>query len=190
MPPRKHRKQKHKLIEMFVIAVLLLLFAGTAAAEHEADHRYDVRGYVLDAQKNPRSQVPVTIMMGDRTIGSGHTDSKGYYSVRLHLHDGDIGRSLVVRAGNAQADIRMQAKHGDQTTTRLHHANFVGGEFIEQKLSAGSMPAWAYFAAAPVVLWAAVYMTGVTRRKIRRAKRNPAPAKSGQGKRSKGRRKS
>lgn len=178
MPPRKYWKQKHILIEILIIAVLLLLFATTVAAEHEADHRYDVRGYVLDAKKNPRTGVPVSILMDDRTLGSGRTDGEGYYSVRLHLHDSDIGRPLTVRAGNAQADIRMQAKHGDQATARIHHVNFVGSEFVEEKLSAGSIPTWAYIAAAPVVLWGVVYVTGATRRKIRRTRSAKVKKKS------------
>ena len=180
MPQQKHWKQNHKLIELLIIAVLLLLFAGTAAAEHEADHRYDVRGFVLDQQKKPRAGVPVTILMGDQVIGSGRTDSEGYYSVRLHLHDSDIGKSLVVRAGDSQATIRMQAEHGDQATARQHHVNFVSREFVEEKLNMSSIPAWAYIAAVPLVLWAAVYVTGATRRKIRRVK--SARAKKGKGK--------
>lgn len=170
MAQRKHLKNKLKLMEMVIIAVFLLIFATTAAAEHEADHRYDVRGHVLDAQKKPLSGVPVTILMGEQTIGSGRTDSKGYYSVRLHLHDTDIGRALLVRAGDAQAEIRMQAKRGDQTTARVHHMNFVGGKFEEKKLAAGGIPTWAYIAAAPLVLWGVVYVSGATRRKVRRAK--------------------
>lgn len=170
MPLRKYCMQEQRLMGISVVAMLMALFASTVLAEHEADHRYDVRGYVLDAQKNPRSGVPVTILMDDKTIGSGRTDSKGFYSVRLHLHDSDIGRTLKVRAGNAQAEIRMQAKRGDQTTTRFHHVNFVGREFVEGKLSAGSVPTWAYIAAAPVVLWAGVYMTGAMRRRIRKTK--------------------
>jgi hypothetical protein len=182
MPLQKYWKQNHRLTEMSIVAMLLALFASTVPAEHEADHRYDVRGYVLDAQKNPRSGVPVTILMGDATIGSGRTDSKGFYSIRLHLHDSDIGKSLKVRAGNAQADIRMQAKHGDQTTARFHHVNFVGREFVEEKLSTGGVPAWAYIAAAPVVLWAGVYMTGAMRRKIRKTKSTQRRKKKGKPK--------
>lgn len=176
------RHRKSIIIAIIGVAVLLLLYAGTAAAEHEADHRYDIRGYVMDAQKNPRSGVPVTVLMGDQTIGSGRTDSKGYYSVRLHLHDSDIGRMLSVRAGDAQAEIRMQAKRGDQTTARLHHVNFVGRKHVEEKLTAGSIPAWAYIAAAPVLLWGVVYVTGATRRKVRRAKSSQRK-KKGKGKR-------
>ena len=170
MVQRKHLRKKVKLIEAVAITVFLLIFATTAAAEHESDHRYDVRGHVLDARKKPLSGVPVTILMDTQTIGSGRTDSKGYYSVRLHLHDSDIGRVLTVRAGDTQAEIRMQAKRGDQTTARVHHLNFVGGEFEEKKLAAGSIPTWAYIAAAPLVLWGVVYVGGATRRKVRRAK--------------------
>lgn len=183
MPQRKYWRQKHIIIELLIVAVLLLLFAATAAAEHEADHRYDVRGYVLDEQKKPRPGVPVTILLGDQAIGSGRTDNKGYYSIRLHLHDSDIGKSLAIRAGNNQADIRMQAKHGDQATARLHHVNFVGREFVEEKLSMSSIPAWAYIAAVPLLLWAAVYATGATRRKIRRVKSARAKKSKGKGRR-------
>ena len=155
----------------------MLLYAGTAAAEHEADHRYDVRGHVLDAKKNPLSGVPVTILMADQAVGSARTDSEGYYSVRLHLHDSDIGRALTVRAGDAQAEIRMQAKRGDQTTARVHHLNFIGRQFEEKKLAAGKIPTWAYIAAAPLVLWGVVYVGGATRRKVRRAKSDKAKKK-------------
>ena len=182
MAQRKYFKNKVKLMEIVIIAVFLLIFATTVAAEHEADHRYDVRGHVLDAQKNPLSGVPVTILMGEQTIGSGRTDSKGSYSVRLHLHDSDIGRALTVRAGGAQAEIRMQAKRGDQTTTRVHYLNFVGREFEEKKLAAGSIPTWAYIAAAPLVLWGVVYVGGATRRKVRQAK-SAKGKKKGKGKR-------
>ena len=170
MPQRTYLKPEYNLFAMPVIAMFLLLFAAKVAAEHEADHRYEIRGYVLDAQENPRSNSPVTVVMGDQTIGSARTDSEGYYSVRLHLHDSDIGKSLLVRAGNAQTDIRMEATRGDRTTRRLHHVNFVGGQAIEEKLSAGGVPTWAYIAAAPVVLWGVVYVSGATRRKIRRTK--------------------
>ena len=182
MTQRKLLKNKLKLMEMVVIAVFLLVFATTAAAEHEADHRYDVRGHVLDSQNNPQSDVPVTILMGEQTIGSGRTDSKGYYSVRLHLHDTDIGKALIVRAGDAQAEIRMQAKAGDQTTARVHHLNFSGGKFEEKKLTAGSIPTWAYIAAAPLVLWGVVYVSGAARRQLRRAKSAQGKRK-GKGKR-------
>jgi hypothetical protein len=181
MPQQELWTQDLGRLEMLVIAILLFMFAGTVAAEHEADHRYDVRGYVLDAEKNSRAGVPVTILMGEQIIGSGRTDSEGYYSIRLHLHDSDIGRPLVVRAGNAQAEIRMQANPGDKATTRLHHLNFVGSDVVEEELSAGPVPTWAYIAAAPLVLWGIVYVGGATRRRIRRAK--SAHAKKSKGKR-------
>lgn len=182
MPQRKYLKNKTRVIEMLIIAVLLLIFATTVAAEHEADHRYDVRGYVLDEKENPRPGVPVTILMDDKTIGSGRSDSKGQYSVRLHLHDSDIGRILTVRAGKAQAEISMQAKRGDQSTARVHHVNFVGRQHVEQERSAGNIPTWAYIAAAPLLLWGVVYVTGATRRKVRRAKSSQRK-KKGKGKR-------
>ena len=165
-----------------IIAALLLLLSTTVAAEHEADHRYDVRGYVLDTQESPRAGVPVTILMGEKIAGSGRTDGEGFYNVRLHLHDGDIGRPLMVRAGNAQAEIRMQAERGDRMSARIHTLNFVGGRAVEEKLSTGIVPTWTYIAAAPVLIWAIVYAAGATRRRTRRVK-SAGGKKKGKGKR-------
>jgi hypothetical protein len=163
------------------VAVALILFAATVAAEHEADHRYNVGGYVLSADKRPLDAVPVTIRKDGRIIGSGRTDGEGYYTIQLHLHDSDIGGTLAVRAGEHQALIRMQAEYGNRTTARVRHVNFVGGEVIEKNLGIG-IPAWVYLAAAPFVLWAAVYLSGVIRRKIRKLRLANAPEEPGREK--------
>jgi hypothetical protein len=165
------------------------LFAATVAAEHEADHRYDVRGYVLSADKRPLDAAPVTIREGERVIGSGRTDGEGYYAIELHLHDADIGRTFAVRTGEHEALIRMQAEHGNRTTARVHHVNFIGGEVIEENLSGTSVPTWVYLAAAPLVLWAALHVTGVIRRKVRKLRLANAPQEPGRGKKRRGRRK-
>lgn len=169
-----------------VFAAAVFALAATAAAEHEADHRYDVRGYVLNADKRPL-EASVTIRMDEQVIGSGRTDGEGYYAIQLHLHDGDIGRTLAVRAGERQTLIRMQADYGNRTTARIHHLNFVGGEVIESNLSTG-IPIWAYFAAAPLLLWAAIHLNGVIRRKVRKARLENAPEAPGRKKKRSGKR--
>ena len=191
MSEKKRWAQRHsaKLTGLPLVAVALILFAATVAAEHEADHRYDVRGYVLSADKRPLDGVPVTIRIGDQFIGSGRTDGEGYYAIRLHLHDSDIGRTLAVRAGKHQALIRMQAEYENRTTARTHHVNFVGGEVIENNLSGTSIPTWIYVAAAPLVLWAAVHLTGVIRRKVRKLRLANAPKEAGREKKRRGKRK-
>jgi hypothetical protein len=170
-----------------IFAAALIAFAAAAAAEHEADHRYDVRGYVLSADKRPLDAT-VTIRVGDEVIGAGRTDGEGYYAIQLHLHDGDIGKTFAVRAGERNALIRMQADYGDRTTARVHHVNFVGSEVIEKNLSTG-IPIWAYFAAAPLLLWGAVSLNGVIRRKVRKAALASAPEAPGREKKRRGKRK-
>lgn len=172
-----------------VLAVVLMLLAGTAVAEHEADHRYDVRGYVLSADKTPRPAASVTIRKGDELVGFGKTDRAGFYAIELHLHDEDIGRTLAVRAGEHQALIRMQAEYGNKSTARVHHVNFIGGQVSEENLSGPGVPPWIYVAAAPFALWAALYLTGVIRRKVRKLRSASAPEEPGPGKKRRSKRK-
>ena len=178
-----------RLIGLPTVAAALILFAAAVAAEHQADHRYNVRGYVLSTDKRPRDAVAVTIRKDGQFIGGGRTDDEGYYAIQLHLHDSDIGGTLAVRAGEHQALIRMQSEYGNQTTARVHHVNFVGGEVIEKNLSGIGIPAWVYVAAAPLVLWAMVYLTGVIRRKVRKVRLANAPEEPGREKKRRGRRK-
>jgi hypothetical protein len=71
----------------------------------------------------------------------------------------------------------------------MHHVNFIGGEVIENNLSGTSIPTWVYVAAAPLVLWAAVHLTGVIRRKVRKLRLANAPEEAGREKKRRGRRK-
>jgi hypothetical protein len=177
-----------RLTGSLIVAVALILFTATVAAEHEADHSYNVRGYVLSPDKQALGGTPVTIRMDGEIIGSGRTDGEGYYAIRLHLHDSDIDRLLVVRAGEHQAQVRVQAEYGNRRTPRVHHVNFVGGELSEENLSGTSIPVWVYVAAAPLVLWGALSLSGVMRRKVRKLQlakvaEEPASGKKRRGKR-------
>lgn len=172
----------------FAVAVALLLFAATALAEHEADHRYEVTGFVLGADQRPLDGVPVEIRKDGQFMGGSRTDGAGHYSIRLHLHDSDIGGSLAVRAGKHQALVRVQAEYGNQSTERVHYVNFVGSETSEKNLSGFRVPAWVYLVAAPFVIWAAVYLSGVIGRRVRKRRLANAPAQPGQEKRRKGKR--
>ncbi len=189
MPRPNFCNQKPSILEICLIAAVLLLFAGSAAALHETDHRYEVRGYVLDGNKKALKSVPVTVLLNNNAIGSGRTDGDGFYSIRVHLHDADIGKTLVVRSGSHQAEIIMTATRGDASTPRVHQVNFVAGEVSEEELAGASIPVWAYVAAAPVLIWGVVYVGGMSRRKIRRLKKAGAAASSGKKKKGKSKRK-
>ena len=82
----------------------------------------------------------------------------------------------------------MQAEHGNQMNARVHRVNFVGSEVSEKNLSGNSVPAWVYLVAAPFVLWAAVYFTGLIRRRVRKLRLANAPAQPGREKKRTGKR--
>ncbi len=130
--------------------VLLLIIASwgllvaNAWAEHEVDHRYSVRGYILDKNEKGISNQEVQIFDGSNSLGQSKTDSTGYYSLHLHLHNEQRGLKLKLRSGSSEADLRVAFDPADVTTLRVHEANFVGGEFVEGKLNRFRIPPWSY----------------------------------------------
>ncbi len=84
---------------LMTLASILLLLGGLPAVygEHEPSHRYFVSGFVVYDGGMPACGV--TVQAEDR---QATTDSRGWYRIQLHLHDGtvsaenDVGRNLVV----------------------------------------------------------------------------------------------
>lgn len=154
-----------------VTALLVsLCLARLALALHETDHRYDLTGYVLDADEQPLSGVPVVGHLDGEAIGRGRSDANGYYRFRTHLHDSDRGRELRVKTPDAEGTVRVTLTPGDATTERIHHVNFVGGKLVEGELAGRGA------AVAPVVVVAgaaAVALAGTyfATRRIRRARK-------------------
>lgn len=135
-----------------LVIVAWSLFVANAWAEHEVDHRYNVRGYILDKDQQGISNQEVQVFDGNNSLGKGKTDSAGYYSLHLHLHNQDRGRKLMLRSGSNEAELRVNFDTTDLSTLREHDANFVGGEFVEGKLNRFHIPPWAYPLAGFVLL--------------------------------------
>jgi len=128
---------------------IFIIFGGfllitNASAEHEVDHRYNIRGYVLDENQQAVSNLTVQALDGTSLLGTSKTDSEGYYSLHLHLHNEDNHRILRLRAGSHESDLRVTFDPGDLSTLRVHEANFVAGEYIEGGLGRFRLPPWAY----------------------------------------------
>lgn len=162
------------ILSRAIAVAILVSFA--AHAEHEANHRYNVRGYVLDAENRPVADAPVSIRMGEDLVGSARTDSDGYYSIRAHLHDSDLGRTLSVRAGEDRVEIRMQGTPRDLATERIHYVNVVGGELVERELDRGGLPRWSYAAGGLLLASAGIVAAQRWRRRSRRLKRREEAA--------------
>ncbi|MDX1514494.1 MAG: GGIII-like transmembrane region-containing protein [Gammaproteobacteria bacterium] len=166
----------------------LALASWCAPATHETDHRYLVQGFVLDDQRQPRPGVTVSVSKDGDLLGQTVTDGRGRFSLQVHLHDQDIGSTLVVRAGGSRGEIRMQATPGDTTTRRVHHVSFIGGGLVEGELSVGIVSTWMYIAGGGAVAALAV---GFASARARRKKRKAAARKADSKKRRKpGKRKS
>jgi hypothetical protein len=135
---------------IFILACLLPL--ANAMAEHEADHRYQVQGFVLDGNDDAIAGRVVAISAGGELLARGTTDSFGYYSLHLHLHDEDRGRLLNLRAGPDAVAIRVAFDPEDKHTARVHTANLVGGKLVETELRRWRTPAWIYPLAGFILL--------------------------------------
>lgn len=124
--------------------MFVLLLPGPALATHEADHRYNVKGFVLDENEAPVANSTVTVRSGNEVIGYQTTNSRGYYNIQLHLHDSDLGKRLRLQTGAGEATIQVTFTPGDKTSRRIHHANIIGGQLVETRLWRRSIPTWTY----------------------------------------------
>ncbi len=146
-----------------------LLLPALASAEHEVDHRYEVNGFVLDEQGKPLALSDVSIRLGDNAIGYERTNAQGYYNIRLHLHDADLGRRLTVKTAAGEASIAVSFTPGDNATRRIHYANLIGGKLVEKPLFRRRYALWVYVApVAVVLLLAGAYVLERRRRRARR----------------------
>jgi len=119
-----------------VIAVLLAALPLTPVlATNRADHRYDVRGYILDADRQPIPGITVVGRVGGKNMGSGRSDSNGYYRFGMHLHDSNLGSELRLKTPEYQGTVRISLTPGDASTARIHYVNFVGGKLVEGELA-------------------------------------------------------
>ncbi len=182
------RRRAGKGVFLPALAAMVIAWATgipLATALHEIDHRYDVTGFVLDDEKQPLANSPVSIRLGKEVIGYQETNAQGHYRIRLHLHDADLGKTLSVKTAAGEGVIRVTLTPGDARTERRHYANFVGGELIEEPLSRSRYPIWLYGAAVALLL-AATAAIIISRRHPRRAQ---APPHSGAAKRKRRKRK-
>ncbi len=168
-------------MRQFIIAIAVsCLLALPALADHEVDHRYNLRGYVLDASEKAIANLDVRVSDENGPLKAGKTDSNGYYSLHLHLHDADNRRKLTLRAGNNQAEIRVKIDTSDATTIRVHDANFVGGKLVEGELSRFRISPWVYPVAGLAIFIGLLVMLEKRRKKKLRLKQSGGQPKQPQ----------
>jgi hypothetical protein len=164
--------------------VIIFMFAGCLLstnlwADHEPDHRYNVRGYVLDANQRGIGNLTAQVFSEGKSIGSTKTNADGYYSLHLHLHDTDYLRVLKLRAGSYEAQWKMTFNVGDAVSARIHDANFVDGKYVEGELGGFRIPTWSYALAGLIlIIGLAVFLEKRRKKKIRLAKYGTADKQS------------
>ncbi len=147
------------------------VFFNNVWADHEPDHRYNIRGYVLNAKQEGIDAIPVQAFAQGELLGSSKTDAEGYYSIHLHLHNSDYRRTLKLRAGSNEAELKVTFDVEDDTSARIHEANFVDGKFIEGSLSRFYIPTWSYAVGGLLLfVMSLFYLEKRRKRKIRLAK--------------------
>jgi len=176
----------------FILAVFVgCLMITNVWAEHEVDHRYNIRGYVLDENQQGISNQDVRVFDGSSLLKETKTDSSGYYSLHIHLHNADNHRMLKLRADPYEAELRVSFDAKDLNTLRIHEANFIGGEYIEGKLGRFRIPSWIYPLGGLLAL--AVVVVFLEKRRKKKIKQKKAEsiekAPTGSRKAKKGRRK-
>ncbi len=131
-------------------------------------------GFVRGEKEQPIANSPVSIRLGNEVIGYQETNGQGYYRIRLHLHDVDLGKTLSVKTAAGEGAIRVTLTPGDAKTERVYYANLVGGKLIEGQISRSRYPTWLYAGAAVLVTAAIAVVTGHRRRRWVRSRSQAA----------------
>lgn len=163
-------------MRIFILSLITgCLFINNVWADHEADHRYNVRGYVLDASEDAIKNQLVQVFAEGQLLGTGRTGSDGYYSMHLHLHNSDLNRALKLQAGKLEAEIRVQFDASDKTSVRIHDANFIDGKYVAGSLQRLRIPSWIYAVIVVIgIVLVAFFLEKRRKKKIRLAKYGPA----------------
>ena len=126
---------------------------------------------MLDAKQQGIDSLTVQAFVEGELLGTSKTDANGYYSMHLHLHDSDYHRIIKLRAGSHEAELRVTFDVGDDTSARIHEANFVDGKYIEGSLGRFHIPSWSYAIGGLLLfMMLLIYLERRRKKKIRLAK--------------------
>lgn len=109
---------------LFFIFVSLFVLPRSVFAEHEADHRYFVSGFVRDAAGNPQRDVVVSVEHKGGQKKKAAANRRGYYEVMFHLHDENLGDEILVSVGDDVKKHTMKFDPGDHFSERRGEVHF------------------------------------------------------------------
>jgi len=131
-----HRGVLRKVVgALAALTVLSTLSCAPAevSAEHEAQYRYTVLGYVTDARGRPRPGVGLEVTRQKTGFAyQGETDASGLYVIVTRLADESRGERLLVRAGPASLWVTARFQPADHATERGTRVDFAGDRVVEE----------------------------------------------------------
>jgi hypothetical protein len=130
-----NRKRRWTGLRVALACSLLVVAAPSRVlATHEADHRFTVEGFVCGADGNGLPDADVLVK--DTKISYGQvvkTDGGGYYKATFHLHNDNLGDSLLVEAKGEQQNHKIQFDPKDLESERKIQVNFGSGCIHDRK---------------------------------------------------------
>jgi hypothetical protein len=119
-----------------LLAGIVLLGVALAGAEHDVFYRYEVLGYVKDAQGAAVPAQPVELVRERTGLAyQGETDVQGFFVLVARLDDESAGETLTLQVGPRHARITARFDPGNHVDERGTRMDLVGGRFVER-------PAW------------------------------------------------
>ena len=128
-------KRCHRSLLRAALGVLLAigLLAPPALAEHEAQFRYTVLGYVKDASGKPRKGVVLEVTRQKTGLSyPGETDASGLYVIVTRMADESLGERLLVRAGPRSLQVATRFDPADHAAERGTRVDFTGTKVVER----------------------------------------------------------
>tara|TARA_B100000315_G_C14580969_1_gene590450 strand:- start:1756 stop:2205 length:450 start_codon:yes stop_codon:yes gene_type:complete len=144
-------------------------------ALHEIDHRFTISGHVRDNQGAAQSGESVVVKdTAGGILGKATSGPSGFYSIRLHLHNEDIGRKFEVSTKTQTQPLQIKFDPDNVKDERTVEVNF-GSPGIATPL--WESPTFLTFAAL-ITFGGGIYLFMAQQRKrLRRAKHGGTPRK-------------
>lgn len=104
--------------------------APLALATHEVDHRFTVHGTVRDGRSFPGTllagkEVSIRDSKTGQILQQGVTNQQGQFTLILHVHNEDQGRSLTIQSEGVEKTFVLQFEPEDRATERQKHIDLV-----------------------------------------------------------------
>jgi hypothetical protein len=126
---------QYSSVERSVFSVLFILlwwssFMPVALATHEVDHRFTVHGTVRDGRSFPgKLLAEKAVVIRDKKTGQilqqGMTNQQGQFTLLLHVHNEDKGRSLAVQSEGVEKTLELQFDPDNRATERQTHIDLI-----------------------------------------------------------------